>query len=101
MGPQGSGKGTQGQRLAQEYNLKIIEVGQILRDKSSEHTPEGEYIRDYIKTGKLFPSDFINELVGNYWKSLPQDQGVLFDGYPRKKGQVKFLDQHMAAENRR
>lgn len=90
-GPQGSGKGTQAKLLGKKFNLYYICPGDLLRKFSKKRTKEAEKIKLIIKSGKLVPNDLTKKLIEDELSHLPQDKGVIFDGYPRNPNQVKDL----------
>src|SRR3989338_8761858 len=96
LGPQGSGKGTQGQKLAARLNLRYLETGQLLRDEIATDSEPGKYIASVIDNGALLPDDFINDFMANQVKQALSSQGVIIDGYPRRLGQAEFLQKIVA-----
>lgn len=90
LGPQGSGKGTQAEVLAQKLNLPLISVGQLLRDEVARNSPLVGTIQSNLNKGILVPHEIVNQLVQ---KKLTQaSAGFIFDGYPRSLSQAQFLD---------
>ena len=93
LGPQGSGKGTQGQVLAKKKDLVYLETGQLLRDEIKSNSEKGKYIKSVIDGGVLLPDDFVNTFMEEKVKEALKDkEGVVIDGYPRRVGQAEFLD---------
>ncbi len=93
IGPQGSGKGTQGKKLAELLNLEIVEMGQILRNLTNDSSEASIEIRKLLTAGELLPSDLVNEILGNYLNKLGKKDNLLFDAYPRQIEQWTFLKQ--------
>lgn len=91
IGPQGSGKGTQGHRLAEEFDLQVIEMGHILRELSKQKTPLAKKIHPYLESGKLIPSEITNKVMVDYLDKVDWKKGLLFDGYPRQLAQWEAL----------
>src|SRR5262245_46280325 len=84
LGRQGSGKGTQGTRLAGHLDVRHLSTGSILRDEISQHTPLGRRVERYLHQGRLVP----DELMLGVIESAIRDgdvarRGFLFDGFPR------------------
>ncbi len=93
IGPQGSGKGTQGKKLAELLDLEIVEMGDILRNLADDSSDASKKIRKLLSEGVLLPSDLVNEILGNYLDKLGKRDNLLFDAYPRQAEQWKFLKQ--------
>ena len=92
IGPQGSGKSTQGIELAKFLNYHYISTGQLLRDLKSNNSPESKELESYWLNGKLVPDELINKVLFNYISYHPS-QGFVLDGYPRDIAQVgHFMD---------
>jgi adenylate kinase len=92
LGPPGVGKGTQGVLLAEGKSWKHMATGDILRANRREGTPLGQEAQKYMDAGELVPDELIVAMVKDVLASLPQDQGVVFDGFPRTVPQAEALD---------
>ena len=92
LGPPGVGKGTQGVLLAEGKGWKHMATGDILRANRREGTPLGQEAQKYMDAGELVPDDLIVAMVKDTLAALPQDQGVVFDGFPRTVPQAGALD---------
>jgi adenylate kinase len=100
IGPQGSGKGTQAQRLAQKYHLSIIEMGGILRDIAQQNHPRSQLINSLINNkGKLLPDGIVLEILIEHLSKIQIKKGFLFDGYPRSIKQFLLLENYLADHN--
>lgn len=95
FGIQGSGKGTQAKRLAAEFDYKIFEAGQALRDMAASNTPLGQEVASYIDKGNLVPFNIIINVVESIVHATPAHQKILFDGIPRDLDQMKEFDRIM------
>jgi adenylate kinase len=92
LGPPGAGKGTQAQRLVDDFRLPYIATGEMLRTAVKEGTPLGEEAAKYMNNGDLVPDDVI---IGLAVERLQQDDtkdGFILDGFPRTTEQAKALD---------
>ena len=89
MGPPGAGKGTQSQRIAEEFDLEHVETGDILRSNKDMETEHGTP-REYMEKGEYVPDEVVNAIVE---EELSDADGFVLDGYPRTKVQVEFLDE--------
>jgi adenylate kinase len=96
FGIQGSGKGTQAKRLAQEQGYAIFETGAELRKIAASGTELGQKIASYIDHGHLAPIDVVMEVVRVAVESYPADQKLLFDGIPRDIEQMQSFDAMMS-----
>jgi adenylate kinase len=94
FGPQGSGKGTQAELLAQKLGCVYISTGNLLRQAMEQRTPLGVETQGLMQSGKLVPDKITNALVAEQLR-LPevQSRGCILDGYPRTLAQAEFLDQ--------
>lgn len=91
FGGQGSGKGTQAARLAEQLDLELIGTGDVLRQMAKEDTPSGRKIAPIIQTGQLVPDDMISGIVGRQLERLPTERGFVLEGYPRTVNQSEQL----------
>lgn len=92
LGPPGSGKGTQAQRICLALNVPQISTGDILRRAIKEQTKTGLEAKSYIDAGKLVPDDVVIAIVK---ERLAQDdckKGYVLDGFPRTIAQAEALD---------
>lgn len=101
FGIQGSGKGTQGQYLVQNFNLQLFETGAELRKLSQEDSDLGRKVKSIIEAGHLVPTEVVMEIIENFMKHLPDGTNVLFDGIPRKADQAEAFNKLMSKLNRK
>ena len=95
LGPPGSGKGTQGERLQEDFRLPYYATGDILRAAVKEGTEIGKQAKEYMERGDLVPDDVI---IGVIAERLQQDEasdGFILDGFPRTLPQAEALDAKM------
>lgn len=95
FGPPGSGKGTQGKNLAARYNLILVSTGEILRQEMASETPLGNEAKKFIEKGSLVPDEVIIDMMEKLIKEHLNDQGLLFDGFPRTVAQAEALDKKL------
>lgn len=95
FGAPGSGKGTQSERLIEEYGLHHISTGEVLRDHIARGTELGRIADDYISKGQLIPDDLMIKVLASVLDENPEKtaQGVIFDGFPRTIPQAEALKQ--------
>lgn len=89
IGPPGSGKGTQGERLAKRLGIEHIAAGNLLRAEVDAGTPLGEKVRDYLDRGELVPDELVLELLMPRVLAAARNGGYLLDGFPRSLGQAR------------
>lgn len=98
FGAPGSGKGTQSEKLIDEYGLHHISTGEVLRHHISEGTELGKIANQYISQGHLIPDDLMIKVLEDVLDSNPEitSKGVIFDGFPRTIDQAKSLNDMLA-----
>ncbi|MFP4077644.1 MAG: adenylate kinase [Candidatus Izemoplasmataceae bacterium] len=101
MGPPGAGKGSQAQRLIDDYNLSHISTGEMFREAYKKGEPLGIEAMRYIKDGNLVSDDITNEIVRKRLLENDDEDNFLLDGYPRTVDQAKALDEILEAMNSR
>lgn len=92
LGPPGSGKGTQGERLQEDLELPYYATGDILRAAVREGTEIGKAAKEYMDRGDLVPDDVIIGVIAERLSSGEADHGFLLDGFPRTVPQAEALD---------
>jgi adenylate kinase len=100
FGPNGSGKGTQGDLIKQKYNLAHIESGAIFREHIGGGTELGKKAKAYIDRGDLVPDDITIPMVLDTLKNKGEN-GWLLDGFPRNMVQAEKLWDALQKENMR
>ena len=88
LGAPGSGKGTIGRSLSEEFGLVYLATGDIFRDAISNQTELGIKAQDYMNKGELVPDEIIIAMVE---KKLDELDNVLLDGFPRTLAQAESL----------
>ncbi|MCM1519021.1 MAG: adenylate kinase [Pseudoflavonifractor sp.] len=97
FGAPGSGKGTQSEKLIDEYGLFHISTGDVLRDHIARGTDLGRIADSYISQGQLIPDDLMVNILADVLDSNPETKkGVIFDGFPRTIPQAKALKKMLA-----
>lgn len=89
LGPQGSGKGTQAELLANHFRIPHIDAGRMLRDESSKNTIRGKKIKARIEKGELIHDEIMLYLLKNRLKKQDCRKGFVLDGFPRTLNQAK------------
>lgn len=92
LGPPGSGKGTQAERLIEKYGFTHLATGDMLRAEVREDTELGRMAHEIMAQGKLVHDEIINQMIRNHIARVVQAGGrAMLDGYPRTLGQLEFL----------
>jgi adenylate kinase len=96
LGPQGSGKGTQAEKLAEKFGLEHIDMGKFLRGVARMDTPLGREVYEIQNVTKtLVPSRILEEVFTIKLNSIPREQGIVFDGFPRNQDQAEYFEKAM------
>jgi adenylate kinase len=101
LGPPGAGKGTQAERLVQDFGLRYYSTGIILREAVAEESELGKEAKEYMDRGELVPDELISRAVSERFDSGEADNGFLLDGFPRTIGQAEVLDEILESRGRK
>jgi adenylate kinase len=91
LGPPGSGKGTQGERLQEDLELPYYATGDILRAAVREETEIGKEAKSFMDRGDLVPDEVIIGVIAERIDSHEAEDGFILDGFPRTVGQAEAL----------
>jgi adenylate kinase len=100
LGPPGAGKGTQADRLVEDFGLPHISTGDILREQVAEGTQLGLKAKGYMDAGELVPDDVIVGMIVERIGEGDARDGFLLDGFPRNESQADALSQALEGMNR-
>ncbi len=100
LGPPGSGKGTQGERLQEELRLPYYATGDILRTAVREQTELGRLAKEYMDRGDLVPDEVIVGAIGERIDSSEAVEGFILDGFPRTVPQAEALGEKLSELDR-
>jgi adenylate kinase len=92
LGPPGAGKGTQADRLREDFDLPYFATGDILRAAVKDETPLGREAKRFMDEGQLVPDDLICRVIMERIDSPKAEDGFLLDGFPRTVGQAEVLE---------
>ncbi len=92
FGAPGSGKGTQSAKLIDQFGLYHISTGELLREQIAADTELGKTADKYISKGHLIPDELMTQILDEVLEKHANDNnGVVFDGYPRTIPQAEAL----------
>jgi adenylate kinase len=100
LGPPGAGKGTQAERLVEDFGLPYYSTGIILREAVANETELGRQAKKYMDEGELVPDELINNVIAERLDSGEADDGFLLDGFPRTIGQAEMLEKTLEGRGR-
>ena len=96
LGAPGAGKGTQSDKLVEEFGLCHISTGDILRAAVKEQTALGLEAKKYMDAGDLVPDELIVNMMKERFQQPDTEKGVILDGFPRTTTQAVALDTMLA-----
>ncbi|MBV9007176.1 MAG: adenylate kinase [Solirubrobacterales bacterium] len=101
LGPPGAGKGTQAERLQDDFQVPFISTGDMLRANVKGGTELGREARNYMDAGELVPDDLIVAMVAERLQEDDAEDGFILDGFPRTIEQAHALDRQLSELSRR
>ncbi|MGH2876035.1 MAG: adenylate kinase, partial [Solirubrobacteraceae bacterium] len=101
FGPPGAGKGTQAERLRNDFQLPFISTGDMLRANVSQETELGKQAKGYMDAGDLVPDALIVAMAGQRLSEDDAQDGFILDGFPRTVEQAKALERQLSELGRR
>jgi adenylate kinase len=96
VGPPGSGKGTQAEKLVSRLGLRYIGTGEILREAIRAGTEMGRRVKPLMDQGLLVPDSEVNEVVAELFRGENRPEKFVTDGYPRTYSQAVAFDALLA-----
>jgi adenylate kinase len=96
LGPPGAGKGTQAERLTEDFDLPYISTGDMLREAVKAGTGLGKEAKSYMDKGELVPDEVIIGVILEKVEGSEAADGFVLDGFPRTITQAEALDEAFA-----
>jgi adenylate kinase len=98
LGKQGSGKGTQGERLAATFGMRHLSTGEMFRDSADVGIPAGLEAKAFMDRGELVPDQIVVAVVEERFANPAEvEHGFVLDGFPRTRQQALALDRILGA----
>jgi adenylate kinase len=101
FGPPGAGKGTQADRLRDDFQLPFISTGDMLRSNVRDGTELGQEAQQYMDAGELVPDQLILAMAANRLQEEDARDGFILDGFPRTIAQAEALEKQLSGLGRR
>jgi len=101
LGPPGAGKGTQASRLVDQYGMRQLSTGDMLREAVRAGTPVGLEAKAVMERGELVSDEIVSALIDAELTAMGHGTGAIFDGYPRTKQQAKSLEEILERHGRK
>ena len=100
LGPPGAGKGTQSARLVEQYGMRQLSTGDMLRAAVKAGTPVGLQAKAVMDRGELVSDEIVSALIDDELTAMGPEVGAIFDGYPRTEAQAVSLDEILTKHGR-
>lgn len=101
LGPPGAGKGTQAVRLVEGHGMRQLSTGDMLRAAVAAQTPVGLEAKAIMDRGEFVSDEIVSALIDAELTAMGENEGAIFDGYPRTADQVGQLDAILARHGRK
>lgn len=100
FGPPGAGKGTQAKFIENEFQIKQLSTGDMLRAEIARKTSLGQRVKSILDSGELVPDSIMIDLIAKRIDEPDCQNGFILDGFPRTVGQATALDEMLENKGR-
>lgn len=101
LGPPGSGKGSQSERLVDEFGMQQVSTGEMLRAEVRAGSEIGQQVATLMDEGKQAPDELMVRILEQRLAKIPGETGIILDGFPRTLNQAQKLDEMLPRLGRR
>ncbi len=101
LGAPGAGKGTQAEKISEQYGIPTVSTGNIIRAALKNGTEMGKKAKSYIDAGELVPDDVVIGIIKERLNEPDCQDGYILDGFPRTIPQAEALDNILAEDGRK
>lgn len=101
FGPPGAGKGTQSEKIIDDFKFYHISTGDMFRMHISQDTPIGKKVKEILADGELVPDSITIEMLEEEVRNNHEVNGFIFDGFPRTVTQAEALDKFLEAKGQK
>jgi adenylate kinase len=101
LGPPGSGKGSQAQKLSKSGDFVHFSTGDMLREEIEAKSKFGNQISDLIDKGLFVPDELMVSLLKERLLKVNENQNIIFDGFPRNLDQIPILENMLSEQNQK
>jgi adenylate kinase len=101
LGPPGAGKGTQAQRLRDDFHLPYIATGDMLREAVKNGSELGRKAKEHMDSGGLVPDELVIAMLSERLQEGDTGDGFILDGFPRTIPQAQALEEELTRLGRR
>ncbi len=92
IGIQGAGKSTQGNMLAEKYDIPYLSSGHVFREMAKEKTPTGRWLKETLNAGALVADEMTLKVIFEYLSKPEYAKGYILDGFPRTVPQAEAFN---------
>lgn len=94
VGGPGSGKGTQCEKIVENFGYTHLSSGDLLRAEVKSGSERGKQLNEMMQRGELVPNEIVLDMIRDAMlMAAEKSNGFLIDGYPRQ------VDQGIEFEN--
>ena len=101
MGLPGAGKGTQAEKIVEQYGIPHISTGDMFRAAMKEGTELGLQAKSFMDKGELVPDEVTIGIVRERLSKEDCQKGFLLDGFPRTVPQADALENLLVDLNKK